>query len=44
MATISQPRILTKPELVAADQPEQVTVALASLVGAAKEGLLALSV
>lgn len=44
MATLSQPRILSKPELQAADLPEQVTVALAELVGAAKEGLLALSV
>ena len=44
MATISQPRIITKPELVAADLPEQVTIALASLAGTAKEGLLALSV
>ncbi len=44
MATIPRPRIITKPALEAADLPEQVTVALAELAGAAKEGLLALSV
>lgn len=44
MGTIPHPRTITKPELGAADLPEQVTVALAKLVGAAKEGLLALSV
>lgn len=44
MATIPRPRISTKPELEAADLPEQVTVALAELAGAARQGLLALSV
>lgn len=44
MGTIPQPRIVSKSELEAADLPEQVTVALAELAGAAKEGLLALSV
>ena len=44
MATIRQPRIVSKRELEASDLPEQVTVALAELAGAAKQGLLALSV
>ena len=44
MGTIPHPRTITKPELGAADLPEQVTVAPAKLIGAAKEGLLALSV
>ncbi len=44
MATIARPRVITKPELGAADLPEQVAVALAELASAAKEGLLALSV
>jgi putative transposase len=44
LATIPQPRIVSKAELEASDLPEQVTVALAELAGAAKAGLLALSV
>jgi putative transposase len=44
LAKIPQPRIVSKAELEAADLPERVTVALAELAGAAKEGLLALSV
>jgi hypothetical protein len=40
MATIARPRVITKLELGAADLPEQVTVVLADLASAAKEGLL----
>src|SRR5712691_11847100 len=44
MGTIPQPHIVSKAELEASDLPERVTVALAELAGAAKQGLLALSV
>lgn len=44
MATIPRPRVVSKPEIEAADLPEQVTIALTELAGAAREGLLALSV
>ena len=45
MTTIPRPRIVTRSsDLEAGDLPEQVTIALRELVGAAKEGLLALSV
>ena len=45
MVTIPRPRIVSRStELVAEDLPEQVTVALRELAGAAKQGLLALSV
>jgi putative transposase len=45
MGTIRRPRIVsTSTDLGTEDLPEQVTVALYELVGAAKEGLLALSV
>jgi putative transposase len=45
VATIRRPRIVSKkPEIEAADLPDQVTIALKDLAGAAKEGLLALSV
>jgi len=45
MVTIPRPRIVSRStELEAEDLPEQVTVALRELVGAAKQGLLALSV
>ena len=44
MGTIPQPRIVSKLELEASELPERVTVALAELAGAAKQGLLALSV
>ena len=45
MATIPRPRIVGRSsDLEAEDLPEQGTVAVRELVGAAKEGLLALSV
>jgi hypothetical protein len=43
-ASILRPQVITKRGLGAADLPEQVTIALAKLASAAKEGLLALSV
>ncbi len=43
MGTIPQLRVGAKAEIGSADLPEQVTVALAALAGAVKEGLLALS-
>jgi transposase-like protein len=44
LATITHARIVSKAELEASDLPERVTVALTELAGAAKKGLLALSV
>jgi putative transposase len=44
LATIPRPRIVSKPEIESTDLPEQVTIALKELAGAAKEGLMALSV
>jgi len=44
LATIPQARIVSKGEVEASELPERVTVALAELAGAAKQGLLALSV
>ena len=45
MVTIPRPRIVSRSsDLEAEDLPEHVTIALRELVGAAKEGLLALSV
>jgi putative transposase len=44
LGTIPQARIVSSAELEASDLPERVTVALAELAGAAKKGLLALSV
>ena len=44
MPTIPQPRVVSKQELQASDLPERVTVALTELAGAARQGLLALSV
>lgn len=45
MGTIPRPRIVSRStDLEAEDLPDQVTVAVRELVGAAKEGLLALSV
>jgi hypothetical protein len=45
VTTIPRPHIVTgSNDLEAADLPEHVTVAVRELVGAAKEGLLALSV
>ena len=45
MVTIPRPRIVSRStDLDAEDLPEQVAVALHELAGAAKEGLLALSV
>lgn len=45
MTTIPRPRLVSRStELAAEDVPEQVTVALRELAGAAKEGLLAFSV
>jgi putative transposase len=45
MVTIPRPRIVSRStDLEAEDLPEQVSVALRELVGAAKQGLLALSV
>jgi transposase-like protein len=45
MTTIPRPRLVSRStELAAEDVPEQVTIALRELAGAAKEGLLAFSV
>ena len=45
MPTIPRPRVVTgSSDLESEDLPEQVTIALRELAGAAKEGLLALSV
>lgn len=45
MTTIPRPRIVTgSSDLESDDLPEQVTIALRELAGAAKEGLLAFSV
>ena len=45
MTTIPRPRVVSRStELAAEDVPEQVTIALRDLAGAAKEGLLAFSV
>ena len=45
MVSVSRPRIVSRStDLEAEDLPEQVTIAVPELVGAAKEGLLALSV
>jgi putative transposase len=45
MVSVSRPRIVSRSnELEAEDLPEQVTIGLRELIGAAKEGLLALSV
>lgn len=45
MTTIPRPRLVSRStDLAAEDMPEQVTIALRELAGAAKEGLLAFSV
>src|SRR4249919_1659864 len=45
MTTIPRPRLVSRStDLAAEDMPEQVTIALGELAGAAKEGLLAFSV
>src|SRR4249919_3161236 len=45
MTTIPRPRLVSPSiDLAAEDMPEQVTIALRELAGAAKEGLLAFSV
>ena len=45
MVRVPRPRIVSRStDLEAEDLPEQVTIGLRELVGAAKEGLLALSV
>ena len=45
MVSVSRPRIVSRSAaLEAEDLPEQVSIGLRELVGAAKEGLLALSV
>jgi hypothetical protein len=44
MRKVAHPRIVRKPYVDQVDLPERVTVSLTELAGAAKDGLLALSV